>query len=64
MNALKLVFLAKTCFKVVFGSVKIREAIVFPCRSLLLSTNVLNDDTTVREMNNNFIISKDTYRVR
>ena len=47
MNAFKLVFSAKTCFKVVFRSVKIGKAHSFPCRSLLLSTTIFNNDTTM-----------------
>ena len=42
MNAFKLVFLAKACFKVVVRSVKIPEAIV----SLLLSATILNNMLT------------------
>ena len=48
MNAFKLVFSAKACFKVVVRSMKIGEAIVF-CRSLLLSTTVLNDTMISKE---------------
>ena len=44
MNAFKLVFSAKTCFKLVVRSVKIGEAIVFLVDPYyILSTTVLND---------------------
>ena len=46
MNAFNLVFLIKTCIKVVVRSAKNLEAMhSVSCRFLLLSTTVLNDTT-------------------